>query len=91
VNPILSRWTLLVIGLVGSGMLFTHLHTTIDPTHYAATARMNAQHLAMATAALLFTLSKFAWDTWEVPKKWGRFLWLFCLGALGMILILYVE
>jgi hypothetical protein len=91
VNPVLSRWALPVIGLGGSAMLFNHLHTTIDPAHYRLVWRMNVQHLLMATCALGFTLSKFAWDTWQVPRKWGQFLWLFFLGALGVVLILYVE
>lgn len=91
INPALSRWGLLAVGLVGSAMLFTHLHTTLDPAHYAMTVRMNAQHIVMATCALLFTLSRFAWDTWQVPKKWGQYLWLIFLGLLGIALNLYVE
>jgi hypothetical protein len=89
--PALSRWGLLAVGLGGSAMLFTHLHSTLDPAHQAMTVRMNAQHLAMATCALLFTLTKFAWDTWQRPRKWGPYLWLVCLGALGIVLNLYVE
>jgi len=90
-NPAFARWGLLTLGLVGSGMLFTHLHRTIDPAHYAIADRMNRQHLAMATSALLFTLSKFAWDSWQVPKRGGRYLWLGFLALLGVILIMYVE
>jgi len=90
-NPFLSRWGMLAIGIVGSAMLFMHRHETIDPDHYAMVFRMNAQHMAMATSALLFALSKFAWDTWQAPRKWGQYLWLMCLGCLGVILVLYVE
>jgi putative copper resistance protein D len=91
VNSAVSRWAMLTLGLVGSGMLFTHLHRTIDPTHYAIADRMNRQHLAMASSALLFALSKFAWDTWQVPKRGGRYLWLGFLALLGLILVMYVE
>jgi hypothetical protein len=91
VNPALSRWGTLGIGLVGSGMLFTHLHTTIDPMHYQMVDRMNAQHIAMAVTALCFALSKFAWDTWQVPRRGGQYAWLICLGVMGAILALYVE
>jgi len=91
VSSAVSRWGLLTVGLVGSGMLFTHLHRTIDPAHYAIADRMNRQHLAMASSALLFTLSKFTWDTWQVPKRGGRYLWLGFLALLGVILIMYVE
>ena len=82
---------MLAVGLGGSFMLFTHLHSSLDPAHYAMVVRMNAQHIAMATSALGFTLSKFAWDTWQVPRKWGQYVWLTFLGILGLILTLYVE
>lgn len=91
VNSTLSRWALLSLGLVGSGMLFTHLHRTIDPAHYAIADRMNRQHLAMATSSLLFAVSKFSWDTWQVPRRGGRYLWLGFLALLGVILVMYVE
>lgn len=91
VDPAFSRWGLLAVGIAGSTMLFTHLHTTLDPAHYWMTVRMNAQHVVMATFALGFTLSKFAWDTWQVPRKWGQYLWLIFLGLLGIVLNLYVE
>jgi hypothetical protein len=87
----LGRWGMLVLGIAGSALLFRHLHTTIDPTHYAIVRRMNAQHMAMATFALLFALSKFAWDTWKVPARIGPYLWLIFLGCLGLVLTLYVE
>ena len=91
VNPALGRWAVLGIGTVGSVMLFTHLHSTLDPAHYQQVVRMNIQHLMMATCTALFTLSKFAWDTWQVPRKWGQYLWLIFLGCLGIVLTLYVE
>jgi hypothetical protein len=91
VNPVLSRWGVLTIGLAGSAMLFTHLHSTLDPAHYAMVVRMNLQHIAMATAALAFSLSKFAWDSWRFPRAWGQFLPIGCLAALGVILVMYVE
>ena len=87
----LGRYGMLVIGVVGSGMLFTHLHTSIDPTHQAAVWRMNLQHMGMATLALLFALSKFAYDTWKWPTKLGPYMWLIFLGLLGLLLTLYVE
>lgn len=87
----LGRWGMLVIGVAGSGLLFTHLHTTIDPTHEAVVRRMNIQHMGMATFALLFALSRFAWDTWKWPTKLGPYLWLIFLGLLGLQLTLYVE
>lgn len=90
-NPIFSRWGMLALGLVGSGMLFRHLHNTIDPAHAAIAARMNAQHIAMAICALLFAISKFAWDTWQLPRGCGRYLWLVFLAAMGVCLNLYVE
>jgi len=90
-NPALSRWGMLALGVVGSGMLFTHLHQTIDPAHYREVFRMNAQHIAMATAALLFAVSKFVWDTWKAPARGGQYLWLCFLGCMGLILTLYVE
>jgi len=86
-----GRWGLLTVGLAGSAMLFTHLHTTLDPAHYQMVFRMNAQHIAMATAALFFTLSKFTWDTWQWQKRGGQYLGLVFLGLLGVILNLYVE
>jgi hypothetical protein len=52
---------------------------------------MNAQHVAMAVTGLLFAASKFAWDTWQIPKKGGQYLWLFFLGLMGAVLTLYVE
>jgi hypothetical protein len=91
VNPALGRWGILAIAAIGGGMLFTHLHVTIDPAHTPMVRRMNAEHLAMATASVGFGLSKFAWDTWKIPRGWGQYLWLLCLGALGVILTLYVE
>lgn len=91
VAPAVSRWGMLLVGLAGSAMLFSHLHTTIDPAHYRLVNRMNMQHLGMASAALGFTLSKFAWDTWRVPHKWGKYLWLAFMGLLGLMLTLYVE
>ena len=91
VNPVLSRWTIFVIGVIGTTTLYMHRHETIDPEHYAMVARMNAQHVAMATTAGLFTLSKFAWDTWQVPRKGGQYVWLVFLGILGVLLALYVE
>jgi len=53
--------------------------------------RMNAQHIAMAVAVLLFGVSKFVWDTWRVPHRWGQYAWLVCLGMLGLVLNLYTE
>lgn len=91
VNPRLSRWALLVIGLGGSAMLYTHFHSTLDPVHYAMVWRMNVQHFLMATCALLFTLTKFVWDTWQAPKRGGQYLWLGALACLGVLLTLYVE
>lgn len=91
INPVFSRWGMLAVGVVGSGLLYTHLHSTLDPAHYAMVRRMNAQHIAMATSALLFSVSKFAWDTWQVPKRGGEYAWLLFLGILGVILTLYVE
>jgi hypothetical protein len=91
VNPALSRWGMLAVGLAGSIMLFTHLHTSLEPAHEKMVARMNAEHMAMAAAALLFSLSKFAWDAWRVPKRGGEYLWLGLLGVLGIILTMYVE
>jgi len=91
VNPAFGRWGVAVIGLVGSGMLFTHLHSSLDPAHAKMVFRMNAQHLAMATCALLFAVSKFAWETWRVPRWAGQYLWLVFLGCLGLALNLYVE
>lgn len=90
-NPTFSRWGILALGVVGSGMLYTHLHTTIDPAHYAMVARMNFQHILMATAGLLFCLSKFAWETWRIPRRGGQYVWLGFLGLMGVILTLYVE
>jgi hypothetical protein len=90
-NPSFTRWGILAIGAIGSGMLFTHLHTTLEPAHAAMIRRMNAQHLAMAAAVLGLAVSKFAWDTWRVPRGWGQYLWLLCLGFLGLLLNLYVE
>lgn len=91
VAPAVSRWGTLIVGLAGSAMLFAHLHKTIDPAHYRQVTRMNLQHLGMASAALGFTLSKFAWDTWRVPHAWGKYLWLGFMGGLGLLLTLYVE
>lgn len=91
VNPTFSRWGILALGVVGSGMLYTHLHATIDPAHYQEVARMNFQHILMATISLLFCLSKFAWETWRFPRKGGQYVWLGFLGALGVVLTLYVE
>jgi hypothetical protein len=91
VNPALGSWGTLIVGVAGCTMLFTHLHTTIDPSHYRMVARMNAQHITMATTALLFSVSKFAWETWRAPKRWGAYLPLGCLLALGVILTMYVE
>jgi hypothetical protein len=91
VNPTLSKWGILAVGVVGSTMLYTHLHQTIDPAHYALVVRMNVQHVLMATSALLFALSKFAWETWRLPKRGGQYVYLGFLGVLGMILTLYVE
>ena len=45
----------------------------------------------MATAVLLFGVSKFVWDTWRLPRRWGQYVWLVCLGLLGVILNMYVE
>jgi hypothetical protein len=90
-NPLLTRWGMLALALAGSGMLFTHLHQTIDPVHYAMTVRMNVQHVGMAVSALLFGVSKFAWDTWQVPRRGGQYLWLVFLACMGLILTLYVE
>ena len=90
-NPALSRWGMLTLGLAGSTMLFQHFHRTIDPAHYALATRMNAQHFAMASCALAFTLSKFAWDTWRVPRKGGQYVCLAFLALLGVVLVLYVE
>ena len=92
VNPSLGRWGVLLVGAVGSGILFTHLHDTLDPAHYADVWRMNAQHIAMAIFGLLFAISKFAWDTWRFPgTRWGKYLWLACLAGMGVVLNLYVE
>jgi hypothetical protein len=91
IPPAAGRWGLLAVGLAGSGMLFTHLHSTLDPAHYAMARRMNAQHITMATSALLFTLSKFTWDSWQWPRKWGQYLWLVFMLVLGLVLTLYVE
>jgi putative copper resistance protein D len=91
VNPALSRWGILAIAVIGGGMLFTHLHHTIDPAHTPMVRRMNLEHLGMATAVTLFGVSKFVWDTWKVPRGWGRSLWLIFLGILGLFLALYVE
>jgi hypothetical protein len=91
VNPALGRWGILLVGVVGTGMLYTHLHQTIDPAHYKLVIRMNIQHVAMATTALLFCVSKFIWDTWRWPKHGGPYVSLSCLLALGLILTLYVE
>lgn len=90
-NPTFSRWGVLALGVVGAGMLYSHLHVTIDPAHYREVARMNFQHILMATAALLFCLSKFVWETWRIPRAGGQYVWLGFLGALGLILCLYVE
>jgi hypothetical protein len=35
-------------------------------------------------------LFKFAWDKWRVPRLWGQYIWLVCLGILGLVLNLYV-
>jgi hypothetical protein len=40
----ITGWGFLALGLIGSGMLFTHLHTTIEPAHEAMVRRMNAEH-----------------------------------------------
>jgi hypothetical protein len=90
-NPALGHWGILTIAGVGGGMLFTHLHTTIDPAHAVMVRRMNLEHLAMATAVLGIAVSKFAWDRWRVPRRGGQYLWLVCLGLLGFLLNLYVE
>lgn len=90
-NPSIGRWGMLAIGLLGSGLLFTHLHRSLDPAHASAVFRMNAQHMAMATTALLFAVTKFTWDTWQVPKRHGQYLWLVFLGLMGLVLNLYVE
>jgi hypothetical protein len=90
-NPSFSRWGILAIGMIGSTMLYNHLHTTLEPAHYAMVERMNAEHVAMGTAVLLFAVSKFVWDTWQVPRRWGKYLWLIFLGILGVMLNLYVE
>jgi hypothetical protein len=91
VNPALSRWGMLSVGIVGSTMLYTHFHRTIDPEHYFIATRMNIQHFLMATTSLGFALSKFAWDTWQVPRKGGQYLWLIFLLVLGIVLTMYVE
>jgi hypothetical protein len=91
VNPALGRWGILIVGVVGSGMLYSHLHQTIDPAHYQLVWRMNAQHVAMATVALLFCVTKFVWDTWQWPRRGGPYVSLTCLLTLGLILTLYVE
>lgn len=91
VNPALGRWGTLLVGVIGCSMLFTHLHQTIDPAHYPLVWRMNVQHVAMATAALLFSVSKFTWETWHWPRKGGQYLGMVFLGLLGVILTLYVE
>jgi hypothetical protein len=91
VNPVLSRWGILLLGLVGSALLFRHQHHTLDPAHEWMVRRMNVQHLAMGSAGLLFALSKFAWDTWQIPRNWGRYLWLLFLMVLGILLNLYIE
>ena len=90
-SPLLSGWGVLAVGLVGGGMLFVHGHSTIDPAHASAVRRANAQHLAMGVSVVLFAVSKFAWDTWQVPRPWGRYLHLVFLGLLGIVLTLYVE
>jgi hypothetical protein len=91
VSPLLSGWGILIVGLVGGGMLLVHGHHTIDPAHAAAVRRVNAQHVAMGVSVILFGVSKFVWDTWQVPRPWGRYLHLAFLGLLGVILSLYVE
>jgi len=91
VNPAMSRWGTLIIGGIGCWLLFSHLHSTLDPAHEKAVRRMNLQHQAMATSVLFFTLSKFAWEAWKVPRKWGQYLWLIFLGILGLLLNLYAE
>jgi hypothetical protein len=90
-NPSFGRWGILVIGAVGSTLLFRHLHQTLDPAHYAMVQRMNAEHIAMAAAVLLFATSKFVWETWKVPRRWGQYHWLVWLGILGVMLNMYVE
>ena len=90
VDPSLSRWGALLVGVAGSAMLFGHLHQTIDPAHAALAARMNFQHLAMATSILLFAVSRFAWETWRKPR-WLAYLPFAFLGMLGVILTMYVE
>lgn len=91
INPTMGRWGVLVIGVAGSVMLYTHLHSSLDPAHARIVTRMNGEHIAMATACLGFAVSKFAWDTWQLPRKGGAYVWLGFLGALGLILNFYVE
>jgi hypothetical protein len=89
-NRAITGWGVLALGLIGSIILFTHRHTTIEPAHAAMVLRMNAEHMAMATAVLGLGLFKFAWDKWRVPQPWGQYIWLVCLGILGLVLNLYV-
>ena len=91
VNPAFGKWGALTIGLGGSIMLYTHLHSTIDPTHFAMAWRMNVQHLMMATCALLISVTKFVWETWRQPRRGGEYVWLVWLMLLGVVLLLYVE
>jgi hypothetical protein len=90
-NPSLTRWGVLAIGLIGSTMLYTNLHETLEPAHYAMVRRMNSEHVTMATTVLLFAVSKVVWDTWHLPRRWGQYLGLIFLGILGILLNLYVE
>jgi hypothetical protein len=90
-SPLLSGWGVLVVGLVGGGMLLVHGHTTIDPAHVATVRRANAEHVVMGFCVLFFSLSKFVWDIWQVPHRWGRYLHLVFLALLGVALTLYVE
>jgi hypothetical protein len=90
-NRAITGWGVLALGLIGSVILFTHRHTTIEPAHAAMVLRMNAEHMAMAAAVLGLGLFKFAWEKWRVPQLWGQYIWLVCLGILGLVLNLYVE
>jgi putative copper resistance protein D len=90
-NRAITGWGVLALGLTGGVILFAHMHITIEPAHAAMVRRMNAEHVVMATAVLGLGVCKFVWDKWQVPRGWGQYLWLVCLGLLGLVLNLYVE
>ena len=88
-----SAWVFPGLAFAGSVLLLFHVHNAGMHGAHAMTTmeRIQMQHFSYAAAGVGIAVSKGLSDTQLRARRVFRTLWPFCMIALGVLLMLYVE